>query len=158
MKRILLLVSPSRISSTCIDRAFRAAAEPDTELTVVFILDTTMTEDVRARLKDLGFLGKLPSSRLLSELRGEQERQGREELARIEREAERLGVRLTTKLVVGDFLSESLEVADTEAADVIFVARRERPRLSRLIGGSDAEDLRDSAPCRVVIHEAKRGS
>lgn len=157
MKRILLLLSPSRLSSTCVEQALRAAAAPDTSLSVVFILDTSMSEDVRARLKDLGFLGKLPSAQLLDEVRGEQERQGRQELARIEAEAERAGVSLSTSLVTGDFLSTSLEIARSETADVIFVARRERPRLSRLIGGSDAEDLRESAPCAVVIHESESG-
>ena len=156
MKRILLLLSPSRISSKCADAAIGAAVKEEGELVVFFILDTSISDDVRERLQDLGFLGETPSGQLLEEMRGEQERQGRGELARIRELAGRHGVVCRTDLVVGEFLTRSLEVARKESADAIFVTRRERPAISRLVAGSAVRSLQSAAPCRVLVHDPRR--
>lgn len=154
MKRILLILSPARVSASCIDGALRAAESGRAELVVVFVLDTSISDDFQARLRDMGFLGEVPSSQLIAAMREEQARQGREELARVEGLARGRGIGVRAEFIEGEFVTCSLAVAGRESADAIFVARRGRPALSRIVAGSAVNDLRDAASCRVLIHDA----
>ena len=153
MKRVLLVLAASRVSNSCVDGALDAAAGENAELVALFILDTAMPLDVRERMSHAGFLGEAPSGRLLRAMRRELKRQGISELAEVARAAEKRGITHRTELVEGEFLSRALEAAQTEAPAVIFVAKRERAVLSRLMSGSRAEELKDAAPCDVKIHE-----
>lgn len=155
MKRILVILSPSRMSSECVEWALSAAEKEGGELVAVFILDTTVSLEVQERLDDLGFLGSTPSGQFMDAMRREQERQGTRELERIRRAAEDRNTTCRTMLLEGDFLGRSLEVAEGEEADAIFVARRERPRLSRLVSGSQVNALRSCAPCRVLVVDGR---
>lgn len=153
MRRILLILAPSRISSTCVDEAIEEAKRRGAELVALFVLDTAISEDVQTRLQDAGFLGEAPSGQFLEAMRREQERQGRGELKKVEELAGSVGVAVRTEFAVGEFLQRSLEAARQESAEAIFVARRDRPRLSRLVGGSPINELRSTAPCAVLVHD-----
>ena len=153
MNRVLLVLSASRVSNSCVDGALDAAGSEDSELVVLFILDTVMPHDVRERMSHEGFLGEAPSGRLLLSMRKELKRQGINELAEVARAAEKRGITHRTELVEGEFLTRALEAAQAEAPTVIFVAKREHATLSRLVSGSRAEELRDAAPCDVMIHK-----
>jgi nucleotide-binding universal stress UspA family protein len=148
-----LILAPSRISAVCVDEAIEEARRRGAELVALFVLDTAISEDVQARLQDAGFLGETPTSRFMEAMRLEQERQGRSELRSVEDLARSRGVAVRTEFVVGEFLSRSLEAAARETADAIFVTRRDRPRISRLVGGSPVNELKSSAPCAVLIHD-----
>lgn len=154
MRRILLILAPSRVSASCVDEAIDEAQRREAELVALFVLDTAVSEDMQARLQDTGFLGEIPSGQFMEAMRREQERQGRRELGRIEGAAASRGVAIRTEFVVGEFLQRSLEAAKHECAEAIFVARRDRPRLSRLVGGSPVDELRDAAPCTVLVHDS----
>jgi nucleotide-binding universal stress UspA family protein len=156
LKRVLLILSPARVSQSCVDGAVDTAAEEGASLSVVFVLDSQISDGVRSRLLDAGFLGQRPSSGVLAAIREEQERQGRSELERVAGLARDRGVHADTRLVRGEFLKCSLEAARAESADAIFVARRERPAISRLVNGSLAEELKSSAPCPVVIRDDRK--
>ncbi len=153
MKRVLLVLSASRVSNSCVDGALDAAGSENAELVVLFILDTVMPHDVQERMSHEGFLGEAPSGRLLLAMRRELKRQGINELAEVARAAEKRGITHRTELVEGEFLMRALEAAQTEAPAVIFVAKRERAALSRLVSGSQAKELKDAVPCDVMIHE-----
>ncbi len=153
MKRVLLVLSASRVSNSCVDGALDAAGSENAELVVLFILDTVMPRDVQERMSHEGFLGEAPSGRLLLAMRRELKRQGINELAEVARAAEKRGITHRTELVEGEFLMRALEAAQTEAPAVIFVAKRERAVLSRLVSGSQAKELKDAVPCDVMIHE-----
>lgn len=153
MERIVLILSPSRVSSMCVERALSAAAGSGGELAAFYIIDATLSEEMQERLHNLGFLGEAPSSRFMQAMRREHQRQGKKELHRIERLAHNRGVPCRTELLEGDFLTMSLEVVERESADTVFVVRRDRPKLSRIVGGSAVSDLESSAPCEVVVHE-----
>ncbi len=153
MKRVLLVLSASRVSNSCVGGALDAAGSENSELVVLFILDTVMPRDVQERMSHEGFLGEAPSGRLLLAMRRELKRQGINELAEVARAAEKRGITHRTELVEGEFLMRALEAAQTEAPAVIFVAKRERAALSRLVSGSQAKELKDAVPCDVMIHE-----
>jgi len=155
VKRILLILAPSRISSTCVDEAIEETKRRGAELVALFVLDTAISDDVQTRLQDAGFLGEAPSGQFIDAMRREQERQGRGELERIEEAAKSLGVAIRTEFVVGEFVQRSLEAARQESAEAIFVARRDRPRLSRLVGGSPINELKSTAPCAVLVHNGE---
>ena len=158
MKRILLILSPARLSGSCVGGALDAAEAGGAELVVVFVLDTTISDDFQARLHDMGFLGEAPSSELVEAMRREQARQGREELARVTRLAEARGLTVRSELIEGEFVTCSLAVAAREHADAIFVTRRERSALSRIVEGSAVRELKNAADCRVLIHDVDETS
>lgn len=153
MRRTLLILARSRMSPECIESALSAAADEGTELVALYIVDSTISDDVRQRMEDLGFLGGVPSSKFLRAMRRERKRQGLGELARICRSAELKGVACRAELVEGDFLTRSLEAAQKESAALIFVAKRERPVISRLMSRSKADELKEAAPCEVLVHD-----
>lgn len=155
MKPILLILTPARVSDSCVEEAISAARTGGAELVGVFVLDTSISADFRSRLRDSGSLGGAPSDELVSLMRDEQERQGRQELERVERMASASHVPVRTRLVVGELVGCSLEVAREEGASAIFVTRRDRPALSRLVAGSAVKDLSDAAPCDVTVHDAR---
>ncbi len=158
MKRILLILTPARVSNSCVDEALAAAEKSLAELVAVFVLDTTISADFRSRLRDSGSLGEAPSDQLVVAMREEQERQGRDELRRVEELARARGVEIRTRLVVGEFVGCSLEAAQREAAEAIFVTRRGRPAISRFVAGSAVHDLSEAAPCEVLVHDAERAT
>ena len=153
MKRILLILSPARLSASCVDNALGAAEAGGAELVVVFVLDTSVSDDFQARLHDMGFLGETPSNELVAAMRREEARQGREELQRVTGLAETRGLSVRGELVEGEFVTCSLAAAARESADAIFVTRRERPALSRIVEGSAVKEIRSAADCRVLIHD-----
>ena len=153
MKRVLLILSVSRVSTSCVDDALATAEREGSELVVLFILDMFGPGDVQERVSHEGFLGEAPSGRVVRALRRERKLQGMKELSAIAARAEKRGVACRTDLVEGDFLTRALTAAQTEVPAVIFVAKRDRAALARLLSGSRAEELKDAAPCRVTIHE-----
>jgi nucleotide-binding universal stress UspA family protein len=146
VKRVLLILSPSRLSTPCVDSALAAAQADGAELVVLFILDTSMPSGVGKQMADEGFLGEAPSGRLLMAMRRERKRQGVVRLAEVARRAEALGVPCRFELVEGEFVTRSLEAAQKEAAEVIFVAKRDRSALSRLVcrGAQGSRSLQGS--------------
>ncbi|HYW69364.1 MAG TPA: universal stress protein [bacterium] len=157
MKRVLLILSASRVSTLCVDDALATAERECAELVALFILDTVGPRDVQERVSHEGFLGEAPSGRLLRALRRERKHQGVRELAEIAQRAEKRGIACRTDLEEGEFLTRALAAAQTEAPAVIFVAKRERAALARLMSGSRAEELKEAAPCEVTIHEGGNG-
>jgi nucleotide-binding universal stress UspA family protein len=153
VNRVLLILSATRMSASCIDAAVAAADREKAELVALYILDTLEASDVQERITDEGFLGEAPSGKLLRAVRRERKRQGVAELAEVARKAELAGVVHRTELVEGEFVSRALDAAQAEAPTVIYVARRERAALSRLVSGSPVEELKEAAPCEVAIHD-----
>ncbi len=147
-------MSPSRVSSTCVERALASAKRADGELVVVYILDATLADDVQERIQDFGFVGDVPSARFLDAVREEHRRRGEAELGRIAGLAEERGVSLAVELVEGEFLRLSLAAAERIAPSEIFVARQDRPALSRLVIGSDVKRLARDASCDVNVYRA----
>jgi len=154
---MLLLLSPARVSSACVGEALDEASRTEAELVAYFILDTTISEDLRKRVHDMGFLGEAPSDDFMKAMRREQELQGREELERVGELAKERGVPFRSEFVVGDFLTRSLSAADREHPEAIFVSRRERTAIARLVEGSAVRELEASAPCEVLVHEDDNG-
>jgi nucleotide-binding universal stress UspA family protein len=155
LKRTLLIMSPSRVSSTCVERALASAERAGSELAVVYILDATLADDIQERIQDFGFVGEVPSARFLDSVREEHRRRGEAELSRIAVLAEARGVPLAVELVEGEFLRLSLAAAERIAPTEIFVARQDRPALSRLVIGSDVKRLERNASCDVNVYRAE---
>jgi nucleotide-binding universal stress UspA family protein len=153
LERVLLILSSSRVSPTCVERAIRRAEEERAELVALYVVDSLAQSGVRQQVADEGFLGEAPSGRLLRALKRERKRQGVGELERITREAEARGVPCRTELAEGEFVTRALEAAQSMAPGVIFVTRSDRNAISRLVSGSRVEELKDAAPCEVQIHE-----
>ena len=154
MKRTLLILSPSRVSSTCVERALASAERAGGELVVVYILDTALAGDIQERIQDVGFIGDAPSARFLDAVKEEHRRRGEAELGRIAGLAEARGVALSGELVEGEFLRLSLAAAERVAPIEIFVARQDRPALSRLVIGSDVKRLARDASCEVNVYRS----
>jgi len=150
---VLLILSATRMSTSCIDAALAAAGREEVELVVLYILDALEATDVEERISHEGFLGEAPSGKLLRSVRRERKRQGTKWLADVAHRAELQGVTCRTELVEGEFVSRALDAAQVEAPGVIYVAKRDRGTLSRLVSGSPVEELKQAAPCEVTIHE-----
>jgi nucleotide-binding universal stress UspA family protein len=154
VKPTLLILSPSRVSSTCVQRALASAERAGRELVVVYVLDTTLSDGVQERIQDFGFVGDAPSTRFLDAVREEHRRRGEAELERIAGLATERGIPFVVELVAGEFLRSSLAAAERFAPDEIFVAQQDRPALSRLVIGSDVKRLERDAGCEVNVYRS----
>ncbi len=158
MQRTLLILSPSRVSTTCVERALSSAERAGRQLAIVYVLDSTLSDALHDRMRNDAFVGDAPSERFLDAVREEYRRRANEEIEQIELIASERGIETTTEIVEGEFLRVSLAAAERLAPEEIFVARQERPALSRLVIGSDVKRLERNAECDVKVYRPDDGS
>jgi nucleotide-binding universal stress UspA family protein len=151
MPKILLLLSFLRRSPRCIELALQIAAERQSELIVLFVLDTEIPQAVTRKLTEDGWMGGKPSEKFLEALRQEYHEQAQTKLREVEETAKDKGISVQTFSRQGNLVDEALALLDQEKIDLIIVTRRKRARLSRFLFGSAVADLMKRAPCPVQV-------
>ena len=161
-RRILLAVSTSRYSQHLVAQAMTEAARIQAdgevvEIDVLTIMETEELERVSAKVGDSGFLGLDPQAEVLRTLGEEHNRMALRRVEEIKKAAAEGGFNLNEHSVTGSFVEQVLEYAQKLASDVILITRAERPFISRILFGSEADKvarlaLRDGLG-RVIIPE-----
>jgi nucleotide-binding universal stress UspA family protein len=153
MKNIILILSVSRTSDKALEFAIEKAKEEGAELTVLYILDTELTDEVFDRFTDIGFMGDKPSTQLTEAIIKEYRQRGYEELGKVQIRVMEDGLEFNPMMVHGNFLKCALDVIKKQKADMVVAVRRRESALKRYFSQSVVDDLKENAPCEVIIFE-----
>ena len=161
-RRILLAISTSRYSRHLVDTAVQEVEKAkssghEVQLDVLAIVETDDLDRVSRSVGSEGFLGLGPQHDLLDALGREHNRMVRRRVDEIRIAASAREVAIAVVDVHGDFVETVIAQAQALGSDVILVTRADRPFISRILFGSDADKVarlakRDGLG-RVIIDE-----
>jgi len=161
-RRILLAVSTSRYSRHLVDTAIQeASALRDAGDTVVIdlliVTEQEELERVGQRVGDVGFLGLSPQRDVLDALGQEHDRMARKMAQRVIDAAEAHGFPVERTETDGTFAETVIARAQSHPCDLILLTRADRPFISRILFGSEADTVaklaRRDGLGRVIIDE-----
>ena len=161
-RRILLAVSTSRYSRHLVDttiqeaKALRSAGH-DVVIDLLIVQEHDELERVGERVGDVGFLGLSPQRDVLEALGQEHDRMARKMAQRVTDAATAEGFAVERTEVRGTFAETVLARAQALESDLILLTRADRPFISRILFGSEADTVarhaRRDGLGRVIIDE-----
>lgn len=161
-RRILLGVSTSRYSerlvSHTMEEADRLRAEGhDVRVDVVNVVEDEDLAQVASSVGSEGFLGLGPQRDVLEALGAEHNRMAQRRVDEVRAMAESRGIPVTVEEGRGKFAEVVLQRAQDLESDIILITRAERPFISRILFGSEADRVarlaRRDGLGRVIIDE-----
>ena len=155
MKKILLILSFLRNTPESASEAINIAKQNRAELVVLFVLDIEFAENIVNKLTDEGWIGVKPSEQLYMSLLREYKLQSEARTSEIEEQAKKEDVKVRSIIKSGAILEQTLKIVTLENPDLIFISRRKRSSLSRLIFGSLANALQKRVRCEVRIIDSE---
>ncbi len=151
MDKILLILSTTRKSETCINEAVEIASKENAELITLFVVDYDVPQKMLDRLTEEGWIGGKTTENLFNAVLDEYSIQGKDKIAEIEGVAKKKGINYKSIIKKGTFLDVSLSVAEKEKVGLVLVTRRKRSGLSRFFFGSAVAELKEKVTCKVKI-------
>jgi nucleotide-binding universal stress UspA family protein len=151
MTDILLVLSTTGTPDEAIEFAVKKAAKEGARLTALYIVEDELQKDAFDRFSDIGFIGDRPSTELGEAVMKEYRQRGYEELGRVQIIAMEAAVDFDPITLQGSYLTTVLDVIDERKVTLVVTARRKRSKLSRYLKRSHAEELTESAPCKVIV-------
>jgi nucleotide-binding universal stress UspA family protein len=151
MGKVMLILSPTRHNPKSVDLALSLVRKTKRCLLAVFIVDTKVSDAISGRIVDIGFLGDTVSRQLKKAILNDYETRGKRELEEVRARAEELRIECEIVIGRGDFVKESLRIADEMKVEDIVVSRAERSNISRKLFGSAVNQLLEKAPCPVMV-------
>ena len=160
--RILLGVSTSRYSTRLLSHTMEEAErlKEDGHTVAIDVVNVIEDEDLHKVANSVGsegFLGLGPQRDVLEALGKEHNRMAQRRVDEVRALAEERGITVTVEEVRGSFAEVVLERAQELGSDVILITRAERPFISRILFGSEADRVarlaRRDGLARVIIDE-----
>lgn len=161
-RRILLTVSTSRYSERLVDVAMREAQRmmDEGDRVVIDVLNIAEREDldrIGRSVGDEGFLGLDMQRDVLDALGQEHDRMARRRVEQVKAAAATRGIETQVLAASGRFSELVLEYAEKLHSDIILITRADRPFISRILFGSDADKVarlaRRDGLGKVIIDE-----
>ena len=140
--RILLAVSTSRYSRHLVDLAMREAqrlSAGDVGIDVLYILEQEDLEHISKRVGDQGFLGVSTTADVMSTLGAEHHRMAMLRIDEVKAAAATQNVTVSVMEVTGRFVDNVLKQASETHYETILITRADRPFVSRILFGSEAD-------------------
>jgi nucleotide-binding universal stress UspA family protein len=153
MKSIILLLSVARMSEKALEFAVEQAKSSGAELTVLYVIDTSLADEAFDKFTNIGFMGDKPSTQLTEAIMKEFRQRGYEELGRVQVKAMEEGVAYDPITVQGDFFRCAMEEIERRKADMVVAVKRRESVLARYFYKSPVDEIKKSASCEVVIFE-----
>jgi nucleotide-binding universal stress UspA family protein len=153
VKNILLVLSTSRTSVKAIDFAVETAKKEGASLIALYLIETELAKEVFDRFSDIGFIGDKPSTELTEAIMKDYRQRGYEELGRVQIKAMEEGVPFEPLMDQGIYVEKILEVIRDRNIDAAVLLRRKPSPLLRYFSRSMADELTETAPCKVFIFE-----
>jgi nucleotide-binding universal stress UspA family protein len=142
--RILLAISTSRYSKHLLDLAIKEAERlavegTDIAFDVLYVQEKEDLARVSAKVGDSGFLGLATTKELLHTLVAEHHRMALRRVDEIRAAAETRGFQVQVQEIEGRFVEQVLLAAEKESYTTILISRADRPFISRILFGSEAD-------------------
>ena len=145
-RRILLAVSTSRYSSRLVEQAMAEArrmqeAGAEVVIDVLNITERSELERIGRSVGDEGFLGLDPQKDVLEALGQEHDRMARRRVEQVRAAASAAGIKTQVLNEDGRFVDAVLKAAEDLNSDIILITRADRPFISRILFGSEADTV-----------------
>ena len=160
--RILLALSTSRYSERLITKTIDEARSRleqglNVQIDVLYIIEEAELNRISNQVGRDGFLGASVQKDVLEALGAAHHRTALSHISSVRRQAELAGIPVQVTEEHGHFSSAVIEYAEQRQCDVILLVRDDRPFISRLLFGSEADRIarlakRDGLG-RVVIED-----
>lgn len=150
-QKVLLVLSTSGTPDKVIDYAVARAKKDGAGLVALYILETGLATSVFDTFSDIGFIGDRPSEELSEAVMKEYRQRGYEELGRVQIKAMEEAVDYDTVMVQGDFVQKTLEFITERDVSVAVLLKREKKDIFKYFKRSHADEVREKAPCEVVV-------
>lgn len=141
--RILLAVSTSRYSEHLVGQAMAEAKRLSTQgaviIDVLYILEEEDLAHLGNRVGDQGFLGLSTTADLMTTLGEEHHRMALLRIDEVTHAARESGFQVSVEEVTGRFVECVLNHAGKTAYETILITRADRPFVSRILFGSEAD-------------------
>ena len=141
--RILLAVSTSRYSEHLVDLAMseagRLASDGPVSIDVLYILEEEDLQHISKRVGDQGFLGLSTTADVMNTLGAEHHRMALLRIDEVKAAAAPQGFSVSVSEVTGRFVECVLEQAAAVHYETILITRADRPFVSRILFGSEAD-------------------
>ena len=141
--RILLAVSTSRYSQHLVDLAMseadRLASTGSVAIDVLYILEEEDLQHISKRVGDQGFLGLTTTADVMSTLGAEHNRMALLRIDEVKAAAQERNFTVSVSEVTGRFVDTVLEQAGKTHYETILITRADRPFVSRILFGSEAD-------------------
>jgi nucleotide-binding universal stress UspA family protein len=139
--RILLAVSTSRYSEHLVGLAMVEAERlgSGVSIDVLYILEEEELQQVSSRVGDQGFLGLSTTADVMSALGAEHHRMALLRIDEVKTAAAPRGFEVKVTEVKGRFVESVLKAAADVAYEIILITRADRPFVSRILFGSEAD-------------------
>lgn len=153
-QKVLLVLSTSRTSDEVIDCAVEQAKKRGADLLALYILEKELANEVFDTFTDIGFIGDRPSADITESLMREYRQRGYEELGKVQVKAMEAGVGFDTLMEEGEYVTTVLDViSNTGVSVAVLVKRKKRKSLFKYFSRSLVEEVREQAPCEVIVFE-----
>ena len=141
---ILLAISTSRYSQHLVDVAMREAdrlhaSGAEVTIEVLYVLEQEDLARIGKKVGDAGFLGVSTTDELLDTLAAEHHRTALQRIDEVKAAAAPKGYPVTVCQVTGRFVESVLKQAEEKAYETILLTRADRPFVSRILFGSEAD-------------------
>ena len=153
MKKVLLVLSTTDTPGDVIDYAVDRAKKDKTCLVALYLLEQDLAKEAFDRFTDIGFIGDRPSEELSESLMREYRQRGYDELGKVQIKTMEEGVDFEPLMVEGVFVQKILEVVESMEIGLAVVVKRKERSFKKYFAKSLADELKESAPCEVVILE-----
>ena len=137
--RILLAVSTSRYSRALVDLAMSEAEKLSASGTKQVAIEGEDLLHISHRVGDQGFLGLSTTADVISTLGAEHHRMALLRIDEVKAAAATKGAPVSVKEVEGRFVESVLEQAGEVHYETILITRADRPFVSRILFGSEAD-------------------
>jgi len=151
MKNVLLVLSTSRTSDEVLDYAVEKAAEAGGALVALYILEKELADEVFDAFTDVGFIGDRPSVQITESLMKEYRQRGYEELGKLQIRTMEAGVDFDPLMEEGDYVTTVLDTMESRDIGLAVLIKRKKSRFFNYFSKSLAEEVKEKAPCEVVI-------
>jgi nucleotide-binding universal stress UspA family protein len=153
MKNILLVLTTTCQVDRAIELAIDKAKNEKANLTVLFIIDSSVSDSVVNKLSDFGFLGDRPSSELTHAIIKEYRDQGSKKLDEIKWLADCLGIPCQAFVEEGEYTELALKKIARFNIDYAIITRCKKAAFTSFLFGSAVDKLVSKAGCKVEIVE-----
>src|SRR3990172_3399237 len=154
-KKVLLVLSTTGTPDDVIDFAVSKAAEWKSGIVALYLLEEDLANEAFDRFTDIGFIGDRPSAELSESLMREYRQRGYEELGRVQIKAMEAGVDYEPLMEEGTFVAKALEVIERMDVGLAVVVKGRERAFKKYFAKSLADEVKENAPCEVVVFKEK---
>ena len=142
--KILLAISTSRYSQNLVFQVMEEAKSGieqgvQVQIDVLYVIEEEELKKVSDQIGSQAFWGPSIQKDVVEALGNEHHRMALQRIAEVQKEAREIDCEVNTFEVKGKFSTAVIKHAENHPCDVIFITRDDRPFISRVLFGSEAD-------------------